>query len=382
MKRSDFFIRLTTGLLFLAVASYIVVSLYYTFVNTFVTTAATVYSVEETLPSAGFIVRSETALPGAGAALFPVVDNGERVSVGQVVAIDYLDRESLEIASEIYSLEMKISQLESPRTTSDVYALALVMDLSDAIFSRDLSRLGELSLNLETDVFMLEADIGVLRRRLDYLSEIFLDTRTITAEQSGTFSIDTDGFEHIYPQMLTDLSPTELSELFETPTPGRALGKVITEFTWYYAAVMNSTDAARLSEGSRKTVRFYGNYRAEVEMTVESISRREDDKNVVLFSSNRGIHDVSAQRSVSAEIVSSVYTGILVPMEAVHLDAEGVTHVFLQTAGFAERVDIDIISRTDDYFVVHDGAVTGSPLRAGSIIIVRANNLYHGRVVS
>ncbi|MDR2590481.1 MAG: hypothetical protein LBC71_05805, partial [Oscillospiraceae bacterium] len=66
MKRSDFYIRLTTGVLFLAVACYLGFYLYTAFANTYETTVAISYSVEETLATQGYIVRTETVLDDFG----------------------------------------------------------------------------------------------------------------------------------------------------------------------------------------------------------------------------------------------------------------------------------------------------------------------------
>jgi len=117
-------------------------------------------------------------------------------------------------------------------------------------------------------------------------------------------------------------------------------------------------------------------------MFVESIGRREDDSCVVLFSSDRFIHNIAPLRQLRAEVVYNTVTGIRVPKEAVHLDDDGTIYIFLQTGARAERVNVEIILITGDSYLVRDGAESGTPLRAGSTIIVRANNLFHGKVVA
>ena len=101
LKRSDFFIRLTTGVLFLAVASYIGVYFYNAMVNTFVTTIAVSYAIEETFPVQGYIVRTETVITDRSADVTPVAGEGERVASGQVIAVEYMSREALDTAGEL-----------------------------------------------------------------------------------------------------------------------------------------------------------------------------------------------------------------------------------------------------------------------------------------
>ena len=385
MKRSDFFIRLTTGVLFLAVACYIGVYLYNALVNPYETTRAISYTVEETLSAQGYIVRTETVLEDGGVAVLPIVGEGEKVAAGQAIAVEYLTLDALETASEIRALRLKIAQLESARGTNDAASFDAVISLSTAVNNHDLRRLDELALNIDTYIFAVETDLSVLESRLAQLESGNFGERIIVAQISGTFSHVVDGFEHIQPDMLFGIFPSDLSEYFSNPSGARSTGKLVTEFKWYYAAIMEQEDAAQLSTGQMKSVQFFGSYNAEVDMYVESIGRREDGMCVVIFSSDRGIHDVAPLRALRADIVSDVITGIRVPMEAIHIDDSGETlvyYVYLQTSGFAERVDVEILRESGDSYLVRDGAETESPLRVDSTIIVRANNLYHGKVVS
>ena len=385
MKRSDLFIRLTTGVIFLAVACYIGVYLYRAFVNTYSTTTAISYAVEETLSAQGYIVRTETVLTEGGSSALPIVNEGEKVGAGQAVAVEYLTTSALETASEIRSLRLKIAQLESLGVSSDNASFNAVLELSSAVHSHDLRRLDEIELSIDANIFALETDLSSLQSRLNELEGRSAGARIINSEMSGTFSHTVDGFEHISPDMLFEMTPAELIEHFETPSYVHGTGKLVTEFKWYYVAIMGFEDASQLSTGQMKNVQFFGAYNAEVEMRIESIGRSEDGQVVVIFSSDRGIHDVAPVRALRADVVVNVVTGIRVPKEAIHLDDDGSTFIFLQTSGYAERVDVEILNppgEIGDSYLVRDGMETGSPLRVDSIIIVRANDLYHGKVIS
>jgi len=381
MKRSDFFIRLTTGVLFLAVACYIGVYLYNALANTFVTTKAISYAIEETLPAQGYIVRMETVLSNVGTAVLPIVGEGEKVAAGQAIAVEYMNVGALEMASEIRALTMRIAQLEASGTSGDAASFEAIIALSSAVYNNDFKDLDEISLNIETSIFEVEDDIAVLKSRLDDLTRRSVGTRTVSAEVSGTFSHVVDGFEHIEPDMIKDTIPTDLYAHFETPYGANGAGKLITEFTWYYVAVMDYKDATQLTAGESKAVQFFGAYQAAVNMFVESIGKREGESCVVVFSSDQGIHNVAQLRALRADVIFAVITGIRVPKEAIQLDDNGETFVYLQTSGYAERVDVEILRESGDSYLVRDGAETGSPLRVDSTIIVKANNLYHGKVV-
>jgi len=181
--------------------------------------------------------------------------------------------------------------------------------------------------------------------------------------------------------MLYYMSPSELQEQFNNPYGALGTGKLITEFKWYFAALMDHEDAFQLSSGQQNVVQFFGAYNADVEMRIENISRREDGLCVVLFSSDRGLHEITPLRTLRADVVLGVVSGIRVPKEAIHLDDDLNTFVFLQTSGQAERVDVEIIKTIGDSYIVRDGVEANTPLRVDSIIIVRARDLYHGKAV-
>ena len=159
------------------------------------------------------------------------------------------------------------------------------------------------------------------------------------------------------------------------------MGKLVTEFKWYFAAAMDAEEAVLLRAGQRMPVQFSGAYNATAEMVVERISKPEEDVSVVLFSSDRSIHEVAPLRLLRAEVVYDTVTGIRVQKEAIHLDDDGKTFIYLQTGVRAERVNVEILLDIGDSYLVRDGAEAGTHLRAGSTIIVKANNIYHGKVV-
>jgi len=386
MKRSDFFIRLTTGLLFLAVACYIGVYIYNAIGNTYATTTAVSYSIEETFSAQGYIVRTEIVLADMGSEVLPVVSEGERVASGQAVAVEYLSQEALETAGEIRALRLKIAQLATPAAGSETARLNSVLGLSYAIQSGDLSKLDEISLNIETNIFKADqaADAGLpaLQARLETLERRIEGVRTIHAPVSGTFSQILDGFEHVGPAMVSDISPAGLTELFTSAAGAGGFGKLVTEFKWYFAAQMDEDDAIRLTAGRRIPVQFSGAYNAVADMLIEKVGKYEDSQCVVLFSSDRSIHEVAQLRQLRAEAVYDTVTGIRVPKEAIHLDDDGTTFIFLQTGVRAERVNVEILIESGGSYLVRDGAEAGTPLRAGSTIIVKANNLFDGKVVA
>ena len=385
MKRSDFFMKIITAVLFLAVVSYIGVYVYNAAINTYVTAPAISYTEEEAYSVQGYVIRTETLITETGPSVLPIVGDGEKVASGQAVAVEYTSSESLETASELRALKLRISQLESPVSSIESACYGSVMALSIAVQSGNLSGLDELALSVESNIFSggdeSDSELPALLRRLESLENRSSGVRTVYAPVSGVFTHVIDGFEQIGPSGVSDTTPSVLADLFSAPSRANGVGKLITEFTWYYAAVMDAADTARLTAGRTVSVLFSGAYNAQVSMRVESVGRNDNGECIALFSCDRGIHEITSLRFVRADIVLDTVSGIRVPKEAIHLDDDGSLFVYLQTGVRAERVDVEILLETGDSYLVRDGIETGSPLRDGATIIVKANGLFDGKVV-
>lgn len=386
MKRSDFYIKVITAVLFIAVVCYIGVYIYNAVANTYETVTALNYTVEQTIPTEGFIIRTETVIEDSNQMSLPIVGEGEKVASGQAVAVEYFSREALETAGEIRALRLIIAELESNEgeETAESARFSSVTELSKAVQRGDFSRIDELIVSVEANIFIgatLTNDLPAIKARLAALEARETGQRTVYAPVSGTFSSNVDGFEHVNPTAVSDIIPFELTSIFSSPTKTAGSCKLVTEFKWYYATIMDAADASRLTAGRQVNVQFTGAYHESMELYIEKIGRKENDECVVLFSCNRFVHEITPMRQLRAEVVVAVISGIRVPKEAIYLDDNGKTFIYIQTGVRAERVDVEILIESGDSYLVRDGAQTGSPLRAGSAIISKANNIFDGKLV-
>ena len=388
MKRSDFYIKVITAVLFIAVVGYIGVYAFNAAMDTLETATAVNFSVDLTFPARGYIVRSETVISDLGPLVLPIVGEGEKVASGQTVAVEYMSVGALDAAREIRELRSMIARLEASYDGAGVEAVGLesVLNLSKAVWGGDLSRLDELSLIIETTIFTessaLLSGLPDMKARLESLEARDSVARTIDTPVSGTFSHFLDGFEHVGPDALDGLTPDGLSELFYAPSRVSGFGKMITEFKWFYAAVMDAADVLRFSEGGQITLRFSDDYNASMDMVIERVGRPEGGECVVVFSSYRSIHELAPYRALSADVIYDVVSGIRIPKEAIHLDDDGTAFVFLKIGVHAERVNVDILVESGDGYLVRDSSGSGTSLHSGSVIIVKGNNLYDGKIVA
>lgn len=400
MQRSDFVIKLISVVLFIAIALYFGLYLYNSARSPFQTAVALTATVEEAGRADGYIVRDESVIPGNSESSVIAVSSGERVRVGQTVATVYRGGTALQTAGEIRELQQMIEQMERISSGDAVSGnIDAVAELSAALRAGKYDDISTLAASTKNSIFSQDAagaeTIGELKARLALLESKSVDASAITVQQAGVFSTVIDGHESVSPADLKSITPAGFASTFSGGTAEPGVGKLISGTQWYYAALMSADDAARLVQGSTATVKFQRTYKASLEMKVERISAAENGQSVVVFSTDRQLEETSVLRELSAEVVFSSVDGLAIPKQAIHLDEAGKTYVFLLTGYQAELVYVDILAETAENYIVNSGGIMGwvvengeevyklvpTSLREGGEIIVKANDLYDGKVV-
>lgn len=404
MRRSDFVMKLMSVVLLVAIAVYIGLYIYNTAENPLKTTVAAKFTAQESGGADGYVVRDESVLTGGGSAVTLLVSEGDKVASGEALAVTYEGESALKRASEIRALQLQISTAEADAAASSeaksLSAGETVVALSSAVQHGNFENLPKLTYNIKNLIFTntgkaQTTDLNALKDKLNGLLAQNTDTQTISAPKSGVFSAVVDGYESTGPDAIKNLTPSSLQALFPPePKPGGdVLGKLITGITWYYAATMDKTDAEKLQAIVNKaaadknpseayaTVQFTKTYNAKLALKIESIGNAENGNCVVVFSSKTNVSDITALRRLTAQVLFNSYTGLLVPKEAVYQENGGKSYIYLLKGLQAEKVAVTILCKNGDSYVVQDGAENGTVLREGSEIIVKAKDLYDGKVV-
>ena len=251
----------------------------------------------------------------------------------------------------------------------------------------------------------LTAAITALDTQIQALqSASALDTTTVYAPCSGTFSAMADGYESIlYPDMIDTLTPAGLKQLMsQDPTaPTGAVGKLITSSSWYFATTVSPEVAERLTVGKSVRVRFSRDWSGEVSMKVERVDGAQDGACLVVLSSTRNLADTSMLRKQTVDLVFNSISGIRVPKKAVRTELREVTDpetgdtstqqvigVYVLTAAQAEFKSVEILADDGEYYLVQavlPNVPTDNQLktafRAGDQVIVSSDELYDGKVM-
>lgn len=391
MERSDRLIKFVTLIVFIALVIYAGFSLYQTRDDSLRTVPATAMELRRSVITTGYAVRDEEVLisPEGGASVS--IADGERVGAGSTVAITYNTSSDLARADEIRELTIRIQALEavSEVRSETEAARESVINLSRVIAERDYASLQTAVLDVET--FALKngeispENVGEslegLKLRLESLRTAAGGRGFVTARRSGTFTTSVDGYERVATSdILGRLSPQDVEGLFSAraAVSTGAFGKLIYGIRWYYVTVMDSSWASLLIGKSTVNIDFSKTYNGTVTMNVESVGQESDGKCAVVFSAARKLSETAGVREMTGEVIFESASGIRVPREAVHLDEDGDTIVYLLAGMQAQAVKVNILGEEGDYYMVED---TGA-IRIGNEIITRADELRDGAIVA
>ena len=201
-----------------------------------------------------------------------------------------------------------------------------------------------------------------------------------------------DGWEESFDlETLDELTPAALREAAKQHTnpTGSELGKVITSFRWYYAAVMDGEITKHLNQGDKIDVHFEGSV-GRLPMTVQFITSPDEHGEVlVLFTSMRDVPLIAPLRIQNVEIGMDSASGLRIPTRALRADQEtNQLGVYRLTGTQAEWVPVDLLFSGGDYYLVRshvegelDQLQQAKLLRSGDEVLVRGLGISDGKVI-
>ena len=425
MKQGTVITRIMIVLMFFMVCAYLLFSALRSLDDRTYTVTTYAHTVDDFVEATGLLIRAETVVTGQAPAITDVLpDQGEKVRAGAAVAYLYQDESALERRRQLRTLALEQEQLKYALQGEDgTDASRLYQNIVDAMVGLktsaaygDLTSLEEQSLSFKSLVIRhgyannvgveeLTAAITALDTQIQALqSASALDTTTVYAPCSGTFSAMADGYESIlYPDMIDTLTPAGLKQLMsQDPTaPTGAVGKLITSSSWYFATTVSPEVVERLTVGKSVRVRFSRDWSGEVSMKVERVDGAQDGACLVVLSSTRNLADTSMLRKQTVDLVFNSISGIRVPKKAVRTELREVTDpetgdtstqqvigVYVLTAAQAEFKSVEILADDGEYYLVQavlPNVPTDNQLktafRAGDQVIVSSDELYDGKVM-
>lgn len=399
MKQGDKFLKIVMFLLAAAVLLYFGHAAVRYLSAPLTTVPALEYEANAGITLTGYVVRDEILLQSAEPLVVPLCEEGAHIGSGQAVAAVYGSADALTQQNKIAALEAQLHQLQyatdpgrSMRTLHRDIALLLTeyaicqtgQQSGDAAELAD--ELKGLVLRSSTDdtgmEHLLEEQAALERQHSSLVSQTGAINQ-IPAPEPGYFSGKTDGYEAVLtPTSVTGMTLAQYDALASAAeaVPANAYGKLIRSDRWYYITAAESGALGTLAAGDAVTLVFARDAATRMEMQVEQLEAGDDGRTLLVLSCERYMPRITLLRNQTCDLIFASYSGLRVPKNAVHVDKDGQSGVYVLEGAIARWKPIELLYETSDNYVAKlDTSSTGNLWPGDEILL--GNNLHDGKVV-
>ncbi len=388
-----------------AIVVYLICSAWMGMRDPFEFTVAYTDTMETSVDTAGWVVRSEVAVTGGEGMVQLKREEGEKVGKGQELAVVYQDESYVEKQEELLKTQANLSALQyatydqSPSgVILDDQMLTAMTDLRTASSSGNYTSLSEQTetyrklvlrreflVSSEATAEMTQA-ANDLQAKYDQLQAGQAQATTVTAPSSGLFSSYVDGYESLLtPDDLEGLSPKDLAAFSQlTPqTETNCLGKLVTNVAWYYAITVPGDVIGRFSVGGDVDV-FFDSLSQTFPMEVDNVGEVQQGEAVVILRSTQNDAQAENLRQESGRVIFYSSEGIRVPKEALRINEDGERGVYVVVSQKARFRPVEILAEDETSYLVKAAPTNEEDtriLKEGDEIVLAAEDLYDGKVV-
>ncbi len=364
------------------------------------------YEFDDEIPFEGVYMRDETPVynmdPGV---LSYECDDGSKVGKSSVIARRYRSDNDVTYRRQVESLKKQISVLESAEKligtdNSQLDAISAQINeghskiissiLSGDYESAEAQQNELLEAMCKREITLKEATDYSLRKSLlnseiSRINGLLLgDVKEITANGTGFFASEVDGYEsEISFDSIEKMTEEYIGQVVDRPYKQGAsvgvVGKLIQDYRWRVAAVIENENLSGINEGSTVTLRI-GSSTQLLEADVVSVKPCGDKKAVYVFECDKLNSSLVTGRTARFKIVINSYGGLRVPMTALRRNEKNESGVYVVRGQSLVFKRVDVIYWGEDYVICEQNP-DEHYLMMYDEAVVEGVDLYDGKVI-
>lgn len=368
------------------------------------TVSAEYYTAVEGFQINTIIIREESVITSdKKGVLHFTVDDGERVAKNGTIANIYSNAQTSVTVNRIEQLKERIADIEEMQSYNDVEATDIKLinnkvnnslnTLIRGIASGDFSSVESDSAELLTNISrrqMITGEQTDFSARLDSLKSELESLNAslpqpignIKTDKSGYFVSAVDGYETVLScDDIDSLTPELIDSLKSETIPQKAVGKIVSGYTWYIAAKVNISDSLKYKVDDKLTLKTTLKSTPEINVKVEKINTsKEDNTAVIIFSCQQMNSELASIRQGSMTIINSTHSGLKLPAKALRFK-DNKPGVFVRSGMTIKFVSVNVIYKTDEYIICEQQVSNDSVLRLYDDVVVKGKSLYDGKII-
>lgn len=346
------------------------------------TQLAVMGTIETAVPVTGYVVRNEAILvPDDGRVVSSVKTNGERVSVGELVALVYNSEVDYETRARLTSINEqieKLQELKGQTSESDssgkfdskikTYVGNLIVNahrgqgggLFDATVQLEdafSAKLASKSDDVNTAIEQLKAEKNQIEQN------VAGEKSNVYASKAGVYLTTFDGYEGIFDYgKALEITPSFLKSVDSVSAKASNGGavKIADNFEWYFVATVVSKKLTAEKPGNTVYLRLEDNSEEDIEVKIAAISSEEKGKSAVVLKGTTYVKQMFLKNKLKAQLILDISEGLKVSKDAVKV-VDGVKGVYIIKKGSYAFREVDILSTDDEYAIIERNLSTDKP---------------------
>lgn len=397
------FVRIT---LIVIMSVFLLYQVYSSFFTPITTSAAQHITETEGISFTGMIIRNEKTIDRNTVGVVHLkVGDGERVAKDGVIADIYTSEADSLAVNRIEELKDKISNIETIQSYNDLAAVDIDLlnnkindKLAEIIFMCGNGNLKEARNQSDTLLTMMNRKEMVIGNSADFTEQLTTlkgelssleaslsePVSKITAERSGFFVSQVDGYENILEtENLEEYTPEFMDKVTaENVNSDEKIGKIVSDYTWYIAAEVTADQSLKYKAGDIVKIKTLLKSNPYINVTVSAINLSEDrERAIILFSCQEMNSELATMRTGSMMIISGEYEGLRIERGALRVN-DNQTGVYIVSGMELKFVKVKVLYQTEDYVICEKSLASDSTsLRLHDKVVVKGRNLYEGKIV-
>ncbi len=365
---------------------------------------------EDIVDASAYLMRSETLLTTDESGIFyNLVDEGEKVSVKQPIVAVYTDSPDVNIQNRIRAIEEKIRTLEAS-TVDTSYLISDIGALDQSIYNSILEikqnlLAGKTLLALQkrsslltlmnkrqlmvNEVAGFDAQIAALKEEKEALyNSLSSPKEPVCATVPGYFSSRIDGYETIFtPSLIDTLTVSGFYEaLNEKVTADGAVGKIITDYTWYVVCPLSKEECFNFTENKYYSVIFpYSDSISIRGKLLKKIAESGQNEQLLVFEMTEMPIDFDYTRAQSVQLRRAVHEGYRISKDAVRY-IQGKEGVYILNGSTVTFRTIERLYESGGYYIVkavsEEDENYATSLHLHDTVLIGGKDLFEGKTIT